>query len=92
VLNSAVGIVQELRAKRTLDALALLEREPVRVCRDRTDSGVPPDEVVVGDLVLLASPKAWKVLTKLRCGPRHATTIEQAILVLHATDAGPHPR
>src|SRR5207248_7602812 len=33
LVNSAVGIVQELRAKRTLDALALLDESPVRVRR-----------------------------------------------------------
>jgi hypothetical protein len=30
-----------------------------------------------------ATLKTWKVLTKLRCCPRRATTIVQAILVLH---------
>ncbi len=55
VVNSAVGIVQELRAKRTLDALALLEREPVRVRRDRTEVRVPPEGLVVGDLILVGA-------------------------------------
>jgi cation-transporting ATPase E len=53
VVNSAVGIVQELRAKRSLDALALLDAAPVTVRRDRTDVEVPPEDVVLGDLVLL---------------------------------------
>jgi magnesium-transporting ATPase (P-type) len=55
VVNSAVGIVQELRAKRTLDALALLERAPVQVRRDGGEVSIPPEDVVVDDLVLLAS-------------------------------------
>jgi len=55
VVNSAVGIVQELRAKRTLDALALVERAPVRVRRAGGEVSVPPEEVVVDDLVLLGS-------------------------------------
>jgi cation-transporting P-type ATPase E len=55
VVNSAVGIVQELRAKRTLDALALLERAPVRVRRDGAEVAVPPEEVVAGDLVLVGT-------------------------------------
>jgi cation-transporting ATPase E len=37
VVNSAVGIVQELRAKRTLDSLALLATAPVRVRRDAVE-------------------------------------------------------
>ena len=34
VANTAIGVVQELRAKRTLDRLAVLGEEPVRVMRD----------------------------------------------------------
>ncbi|HET8683446.1 MAG TPA: HAD-IC family P-type ATPase [Micromonosporaceae bacterium] len=55
LVNSAVGIVQELRAKRTLDALALLEQAPVRVRRDGAEVSVPPEDVVQGDLVLLSA-------------------------------------
>jgi cation-transporting ATPase E len=55
VVNSAVGIVQELRAKRTLDALALLEESPVRLRRDGSPAEVPPRGVVVDDVVLLAA-------------------------------------
>jgi cation-transporting ATPase E len=55
VVNSAVGIVQELRAKRTLDALALLEESPVRLRRDGSPTEAPPRGVVVDDVVLLAA-------------------------------------
>ena len=55
VVNSAIGIVQEVRAKRALDSLALLERAPVRVRRDGAEASVPPDEVVLGDVVLLGA-------------------------------------
>jgi cation-transporting ATPase E len=55
LVNSAVGIVQELRAKRTLDGLALLEQAPVRLRRDGADVSTAPQDVVVGDVVLLAS-------------------------------------
>jgi cation-transporting P-type ATPase E len=55
VVNSAIGIVQELRAKRALDALALLEQTPVRVRRDGAETAVPPGEVVEGDLILLGA-------------------------------------
>ncbi len=55
VVNSAVGIVQELRAKRTLDALALLDESAVRVRRSGVEVAVPPGDLVLGDLVLLAA-------------------------------------
>ncbi|MEV8630520.1 HAD-IC family P-type ATPase [Streptosporangium sp. NPDC051023] len=53
VANSAIGIVQELRAKRTLDRLAVVNEAPVRVRRDGVDVEIPPRRVVLGDLVLL---------------------------------------
>jgi cation-transporting P-type ATPase E len=53
VVNSAVGIVQELRAKRSLDALALLDAAPVTVRRDDVEVEVPAEDVVLGDLVVL---------------------------------------
>jgi hypothetical protein len=40
----------------------------------------------------VATLKTWKVLTKLRCCPRRATAIVQAILALHAVEAHRHPR
>jgi cation-transporting ATPase E len=55
VVNSAVGIVQEWRAKRKLDALALVERAPVRVRRAGETVTVPPSDVVVDDVVLLSA-------------------------------------
>jgi cation-transporting ATPase E len=55
LVNSAVGIIQELRAKRTLDGLALLEQAQVRVRRDGAESEVAPEEVVIDDVILLAT-------------------------------------
>jgi cation-transporting ATPase E len=55
VVNSAVGIVQELRAKRTLDRLALLQRALVRVRRDGGEAAVPPEDLVVGEVQRSAS-------------------------------------
>ncbi|GAA4102493.1 hypothetical protein HNR30_009104 [Nonomuraea soli] len=36
----------------------------------------------------VATLKAWKILTRLRCCPRRATAIVQAILVLQAAEDG----
>ena len=51
IINAALAAFQELRAKRQLDRLQLLAREPVTVVRAGDDRSVPPSEVVVGDLV-----------------------------------------
>ena len=53
VVNSAVGVTQELRAKRTLDRLAVLAEALVRVRREGREVPIPPREVVVDDQVLL---------------------------------------
>ena len=53
VTNALIGIIQELRAKRTLDRLAVLNAPVARVIRDGGESEVAIDEVVVDDLVAL---------------------------------------
>src|SRR5215218_1150925 len=53
VANSAIGIVQELRAKRSLDRLAALVAPVARVVRDGKARELRVEDVVVGDLVEL---------------------------------------
>jgi len=55
VVNSAAGMIQEVRAKRTLDRLALLNRSPVTVQRAAGVVELDPAELVVDDLVRLAA-------------------------------------
>jgi cation-transporting P-type ATPase E len=51
--NSAIGIVQEVRAKRALDRLAALVAPTATVMRDGAARDVPAGDVVVGDVVRL---------------------------------------
>ena len=51
LINAVLAAFQELRARRALDRLQLLAREPVTVVRDGTDRQVSPAEVVQGDLL-----------------------------------------
>ncbi|MFN8038503.1 MAG: HAD-IC family P-type ATPase [Acidimicrobiales bacterium] len=53
VLNAAIGIVQEVRAKRTLDRLTLLSAPRSRVRRDGATIEVPTNELVADDVVEL---------------------------------------
>lgn len=53
VANSAVGIIQELRAKRTLDELAIVGQAKPVVRRDGVAGEVGPQEVVLDDLIEL---------------------------------------
>ncbi|MFE2755145.1 HAD-IC family P-type ATPase [Actinosynnema sp. NPDC059335] len=51
VANTAIGVVQELRAKRTLDRLAVLNAPRARVTRDGATSEIAVGEVVADDLI-----------------------------------------
>jgi cation-transporting ATPase E len=53
VANTGIGVIQELRAKRTLDRLAVLGEEPARVVRDGAETALRPRDIVLGDLVLI---------------------------------------
>ncbi|MDX1991720.1 MAG: HAD-IC family P-type ATPase [bacterium] len=52
-LNVIVGVVQEFRAKRQLDRIALLTRPKASVIREGQTRTVDPAEIVVGDLIVL---------------------------------------
>ncbi len=51
VFNSAIGIIQEVRAKKALDQLAALVAPTATVVRDGAPREVGVDNVVVGDLL-----------------------------------------
>jgi cation-transporting ATPase E len=51
VSNAVIGIAQELRAKRTLDRLAVLSAPRVRVIRDGAAQDIDIAGLVVGDLI-----------------------------------------
>ncbi|MGX1885558.1 HAD-IC family P-type ATPase [Streptomyces sp. NPDC055287] len=53
VANTAIGIVQELRAKKTLDSLAVIGEARPKVRRDGVSAEVSTSEIVLGDLVEL---------------------------------------
>ncbi|HEX3298851.1 MAG TPA: HAD-IC family P-type ATPase [Actinomycetota bacterium] len=54
VANTLIGIVQELRAKRTLDRLTLLTAPTATVVRDGEPARVPPSAIVRDDVLALA--------------------------------------
>ncbi|MFH8383619.1 HAD-IC family P-type ATPase [Kitasatospora sp. NPDC018058] len=53
VANTAIGILQELRAKKTLDSLALIGEARPQVRRDGTVQQITVSEIVLDDTVLL---------------------------------------
>ncbi len=53
VINVGVGLFQEVRAKRRLDHIALLTRPKIGVIRDGVQQELRPDEVVLGDTIVV---------------------------------------
>ncbi|OKI10034.1 magnesium-transporting ATPase [Streptomyces sp. CB02923] len=53
VANTGIGIIQELRAKKTLDSLAVIGESKPSVRRDGRSAGIPTSEVVLGDVIEL---------------------------------------
>ncbi len=55
VINSAIGIVQEIRAKRAVDALTLVAAQNVKTMRSGRVKNVPSHELVRDDIVEFAA-------------------------------------
>ena len=55
VANAVIGIVQELRAKRTLDKLRVLVEPNVTVMRDGVDEEIPIRDIVLDDVIRLTT-------------------------------------
>lgn len=55
IANTAIGIIQELRAKRTLDKLAIVNQAVVRAVRDGDVVELGPNDVVLDDVLRVAT-------------------------------------
>lgn len=55
IANSLIGIIQELRAKKTLDELTVLNAPKARVIRDGKEKTIPAEQLVLDDVVLFSA-------------------------------------
>ena len=55
VANAAIGIIQEWRAKRTLDRLSIVVVSKVRVIRAGRIAVIPPQDIVASDVVFITA-------------------------------------
>lgn len=53
IINTVIGILQEIRAKKTIDRLAILAQSKVAVLREGEIVSVPTEELVLDDYILL---------------------------------------
>ncbi len=77
-VNMAVGLAQEIRAKRVLDRIAVLTRPHVTVVRDGLQQTIDPSEVVIGDL-LVATGGDQIVADGVAVG-NHAADVDESLL------------
>lgn len=57
MINIIIGIVQEIRAKKTIEKLSLLTAPVVKVVRDGAEQNIPVEQVVVDDIIVLSTGK-----------------------------------
>ena len=55
VLNAVIGLRQEGKAESAMNALKSMMKPTARVRRDGEDAEIPAEQLVVGDVVLLAA-------------------------------------
>lgn len=55
VLNAFTGMMTELRARRMIDKLNLMNKDQIRVVRDGQVSAIDPQDIVLDDLMLLSA-------------------------------------
>lgn len=66
LINVVIGIVQELRAKRQLQKIALLNRPTTAVLRNGEVREVDPSEIVVGDIIVFTAGDQYPADALLR--------------------------
>lgn len=57
LVNITIGIIQEIRAKKTIEKLSLLTAPTVKVIRDKVEDSISMEEVVIDDIVVLSTGK-----------------------------------
>lgn len=53
--NTAIGIIQEIRAKRSIDKLSFLTAAKAKVIRDGQTNEIPIEEIVLDDIIILSA-------------------------------------
>ena len=56
-VNTAIGIIQEIRAKKTIEKLSLLTAPSVKVIREGVEQTITVPEVVLDDVIILSTGK-----------------------------------
>ncbi len=89
VINTAIGITQEVLAKRKLDKLALLVAPRARVRRDGRSQEVTPEDMVPGDVVEVGAGD--QILADGTVLEARALALDESILTGESDNIGKQP-
>ncbi|WP_327324391.1 HAD-IC family P-type ATPase [Streptomyces sp. NBC_01210] len=89
IANTGIGIIQELRAKKTLDGLAVLGEARPTVRRDGEAAEISTSEIVLGDLVELGPGD--KVVVDGEVAEADTMEIDESLLTGEADPVIKHP-
>ncbi|MFJ8732309.1 HAD-IC family P-type ATPase [Streptomyces bauhiniae] len=87
--NTGIGIVQEWRAKRTLDSLAVIGEARPAVRRDGRSVQVPTSGIVLGDLVEIGPGD--KIVVDGVCAEADGLEVDESLLTGEADPVVKHP-
>ncbi|MFC8197428.1 HAD-IC family P-type ATPase [Streptomyces sp. NPDC057298] len=76
--NTGIGIIQELRAKKTLDSLAVIGEARPTVRRDGAAAEVATSEIVLGDLIEIGPGD--KIVVDGECAEADGLEIDESLL------------
>ncbi|NIJ10994.1 cation-transporting ATPase E [Saccharomonospora amisosensis] len=88
IANSVVGMVQELRAKRTLDALSIVGQAKPRVRRGGATTELAPNEVVADDVIEIGPGDQIVVDGKVLAGD--GLEVDESLLTGESDPVGKH--
>ncbi|WP_256103504.1 cation-translocating P-type ATPase [Streptomyces sp. ODS05-4] len=89
IANTGIGIIQELRAKKTLDGLAVIGEAKPKVRRDGTATEVPVSEIVLGDCVELGPGD--KIVVDGEVAESESLEVDESLLTGEADPVVKHP-
>ncbi|WP_328494878.1 cation-translocating P-type ATPase [Streptomyces sp. NBC_00414] len=78
IANTGIGIIQELRAKKTLDSLAVIGEARPTVRRDGTATPIGTSEIVLGDLIEIGPGD--KIVVDGECAEADGLEIDESLL------------